>query len=114
MQAVVCVNRLPGSAKQANKGSVDLATSVLQKGRLAISVSKRNTSVPRAFAAAEGRKTVPLPGRATAPSTPAVKGPVAGTNPARPFLLPLSLWGQGWPLLAAYTMDIQIQCCLCC
>ena len=60
MQAIVCGNRLPGSVKQANKGSIDLATSVLQKARPAVSVSKRNISVPRAFATAAERKRVPL------------------------------------------------------
>lgn len=59
MQAIVCGNRLPESVKQANKGNVDLATSVLQKARPAVSASKRNISVPRAFATAEERKRVP-------------------------------------------------------
>lgn len=81
-QAIVCGNRLPGSVKQANNGSIDLATSVLQKARPAVCVSKRNISLPRAFATAEERRRVAPQGRAATPSKPAVKGPIAGINPA--------------------------------
>lgn len=55
-QAIVCGSRRPGSVKQATKGSIDLAMSVLQKARPAVSVFKRNISVPRAFTIAEGGK----------------------------------------------------------
>lgn len=97
MQAIVCGNKLPGSAKQANK---DFTTSVVQKARPAFSVSRRNISVPRAFSTAEERKRVLPSGRATTSPRPAVKGPITGINPAWPFFMPLSLWGKGWPLLA--------------
>lgn len=109
-QAIVCGSRLPGSVKQANKGSPDLATSDLQEARPAVCVPKRNISVSKAFGSAEERKRVP-PGRAITLSKPAVKSSMAGIKPALLFLLPLSLWGQGWPLLAAHTMGIQIQWC---
>lgn len=69
MQAIVCGNKLPGSAKQANK---DFTTSIVQKARPAFSISKRNISVPRVFFTAEERKRVLPSGRFTTSPKPVV------------------------------------------
>lgn len=69
MQAIVCGNKLPGSAKQANK---DFATKMVQKARPAFSVSKRSISGLRAFSTAEERKKVLPSGTLTTSPKPIV------------------------------------------